>query len=105
MPLNTQEQEAFLIAARKVESYIKDDATVVTEVYKIAYLDSRGNNYTLFYGNEYWNPVCGVDALLPPYSNQTPTIVANPDGSYSYKNLPETYNMVLDALKKRMRPI
>jgi len=101
MPLTTQEQSAFLIAARQVESYIQDDVTVTVEPYKVELLDSSGNNYRFFGGNEYWNPVCGADALLPPYSQQSPTIVANPDGSYSYQNMPETYSAVLNALKAK----
>jgi hypothetical protein len=100
-PLNTQEQEAFLKAAKKVESYVKDDVTVVIEPYKVDYLDSNGNNNIFFGGNEYWNPVCGADALLPPFTNESPTIIENPDGSYSYQNLPQTYDTVLQALKHK----
>jgi hypothetical protein len=100
-PLNTLEQAAFLKAAKKVESYVNDDVTVVVEPYKVDYLDSNGNNQILFGANEYWNPVCGADALLPPFSNQAPTIVENPDGSYSYQNLPQTYDMVLKALRHK----
>ena len=101
MPLTAQEQQAFLRAAKAVESYVTDDVTVVVEPYKVAYLDSSGNNFVFFLGNEYWNPVCGADALLPPYSNQAPAIIQNPDGSFSYQNLPETYTEVLNALKKK----
>lgn len=100
MPLNAQEQAAFLKAAKKVESYVKDNVTVDMEVYKVAYIWSgNGQNYEFFGGNEYWNPVCASDALLPPFSNTAPTIVQNPDGSSSYANLPETYDLVLAALK------
>lgn len=101
MPMTAQEQKAFLKAAHQVEHYVKDHVTVVMEPYKAAFLDSNGNNYQFFGGNEYWNPVCAADALLPPYSTQVPTIVANPDGSYSYQNLPETYTIVLEALKQK----
>jgi hypothetical protein len=101
MPLNAQEQRAFLIAAKKAESFVKDDVTVVIEPYKIAYLDADGNNFVFFGGNEYWNPVCGADALLPPYGPEASTILANPDGSYSYQDLPETYTIVLEALKTK----
>lgn len=99
IPLTTAEQAAFLKAAAKVESYVLDNVTVTVEVYKVVYLDRFGNNYFFFLGDEYWNPVCGADALLPPFSNQTPAIVQNADGSYSYQNLPETYTPVLLALK------
>ena len=101
MPMTEAEQKAFLVSAKKVESYVKDDVTVAVEVYKVAYLDAGGNNFIFFAGNEYWNPVCGSDALLPPYGSQSPSIVANPDGSYGYGNLPETYTVVLDALKRK----
>ena len=101
MPLDAKEQKAFLVAAQKVESYVKDDRTVVVEAYKVACLDSGGNNNVCFLGNEYWNPVCAADALLPPFSVQSPTIVQNIDGSYSYQNLPETYSPVLNALKSK----
>ena len=102
MQLNEAEQRAFLRAAEKVESYVTDDVTVVMEPYKVAYLDSNGNNLSFFLGNEYWNPVCASDALLPPFSNQAPTIVQNPDGSHSYQNLPETYTPVLKALQENI---
>ncbi len=101
MPLNAQEQQAFLAAAQRVASYVTDNVTVTVEVYKVAYLDSAGNNSLFFLGNEYWNPVCGADALLPPYSTQAPTIIQNPDGSFSYQNLPETYTQVLTALQTK----
>lgn len=102
MPLNAQEQEAFLKAAQKVESYVKDNQTVTMEVYKVQYIwSASGQNYEFFGGNEYWNPVCAADALLPPFSNQAPTIVENPDGSSSYANMPETYTVVLNALKAK----
>jgi hypothetical protein len=55
----------------------------------------------LFGADEYWNPVCGVDALLPPFSGQAPTIIQNPDGSYGYKGMPETYTPILIALQFR----
>jgi hypothetical protein len=100
-PLNVPEQEAFLKAAKKAESYVIDNQTGVMEPYKVDFLDSKGNNTLFYYGNEYWNPVCAADALLPPFSNQAPVIVENPDGSYSYSNLPETYTTVLNALKKK----
>ena len=38
MPLTAEEQQAFLAAAQRVESYVKDDVTVTIEVYKVAYL-------------------------------------------------------------------
>jgi hypothetical protein len=101
MPLDGNEQKAFLLAAQRVESYVKDNVTVVVEPYKVAYLDESGSNQVFFIGNEYWNPVCGVDALLPPYSNQAPTIAQNADGSFAYQNLPETYSSVLSALKAK----
>ncbi|HET7452788.1 MAG TPA: hypothetical protein VFL12_08615, partial [Thermoanaerobaculia bacterium] len=101
MPMDAQEQKAFLIAAKRVESYVRDDVTVVFEPYKVAYLDGDGQNWVFFGGNEYFNPVCGADALLPPYSANTPTILANSDGSYSYQGLPETYTTVLAALKSK----
>ena len=101
MPLNAQEQQAFLAAAQKVASYVTDNVTVTVEAYKVAYLNSGGNNNLFFLGNEYWNPVCGADALLPPYSTQAPTIIQNPDGSFSYQNLPETYTEVLTALQTK----
>ena len=91
-----------LLAAKKVESFVKDPVTVTMEVYKVAYLCTfcAGEpNYLFFGGNEYWNPVCGVDALLPPFSNQPPTVVQNPDGSYGYQGIPETYTPILLALK------
>jgi hypothetical protein len=102
MPLDAKEQEAFLSAAKKIETYVKDPVTVVTEVYKVAYLCtfcSGQPNYLFFGANEYWNPVCGVDALLPPFSNQAPTIIQNPDGSYGYQGIPETYTPILWALQ------
>lgn len=101
MPLSQQEQQSFLLAAQKVESYVMDDVTVTVEVYKVAYLDNKGHNNLFFLGNEYWNPVCGADALLPPYSNVAATIVQNQDGSYSYQGLPETYSTVLTALQNK----
>jgi hypothetical protein len=101
MPLNAQEQQAFLAAAQKLASYVTDNVTVTVEAYKVAYLNSAGNNNLFFLGNEYWNPVCGADALLPPYSTQAPTIIQNPDGSFSYQNLPETYTEVLAALQTK----
>jgi hypothetical protein len=102
MPLNREEQLAFLKAAQKVESYVKDDQTVTIEVYKVAYQCCGTNlNYQFFWGNLYWNPVCGADALLPPFGKQAPKIVENPDGSYSYANLPETYTLVLETLKAK----
>jgi hypothetical protein len=103
MPLNTNEQKAFLAAAEKVESYVKDDVTVVVEPYKIAFLDSTGTNYASAFllGNEFWNPVCAADALLPPFSSQAPRIIQNPDGSFSYQGLPETYTKVLNALRRK----
>jgi len=101
MPLDAREQKAFLIAAKRAESFVKDDVTVVIEPYKVAYLDADGNKNVIFGGNEYWNPVCGSDALLPPYASNAPTILANPDGSYSYQDLPESYTVVLDALKAK----
>jgi len=99
--LDVKEQEAFLKAAQKVESYVMDDVTVVVEPYKAAYIDASGNNNLLFLGNEYWNPVCAVDALLPPFSRQAPTVVQNSDGSFSYQGLPETYTTVVRALKRK----
>ncbi|MGH9443570.1 MAG: hypothetical protein ACRD16_14985 [Thermoanaerobaculia bacterium] len=101
MPMTLQEQQAFLRAGKKVESYVKDDVTVVMEPYKVAYLDSDGNNYIFFAGNEYWNPVCGADASLPPFNTQTPAITTDGNGMYIYQNLPETYTLVLDALKAK----
>ena len=104
MPLDTREQQAFLLAAKKVETYVKDPVTVVTEVYKVAYLCTSCSgqpNYLFFGASEYWNPVCGVDALLPPFSGQAPTIIQNPDGSYGYKGMPETYTPILIALQFR----
>ena len=72
------------------------------EVYKVEYIWSgNGQNYTFFGGNEYWNPVCAADALLPPFSNQAPDIVENPDGSSSYAKMPETFTVVLNALKAK----
>jgi hypothetical protein len=65
-PLSQQEQQSFLLAAQKVESYVKDDVTVTVEVYNVAYLDSKGHNNIFFLGNEYWNPVCSrTDCSLP----------------------------------------
>lgn len=101
MPLNAQEQAAFLKAAQKLESYAKDNITVVVEPYKVAFLDSNGNNNVFFLGTEFWNPVCAADAWLPPFSKNSPTIIQNPDGSYSYKNFPETYSVVLTALQAK----
>jgi hypothetical protein len=101
MPLTTQEQQAFLLAAQKVESYVKDNVTVTMEVYKVALLDNKGHNNLFFAGNEYWNPVCAADALLPPFSNQPPLVMQNPDGSYGYQNFPETYTTVLNALQAK----
>ena len=103
--LDEREQRAFLKAAQKVESYVTDDVTVVVEAYKVAYLDNNGNNIVddIFGGNEYWNPVCGADALLPPFSTKQPTIVQNPDGSFGYANFPETYTEVLESLKAKNR--
>jgi len=100
MPLNTQERQAFLKAAQKTETFVKDSQTVTMEVYKVGYLYG-GISYTPFGGNEYWNPVCAADALLPPFSNQPPKIIQNPDGSSSYANMPETYTLVLEALKAK----
>jgi len=100
-PLNVEEQKAFLKAAAFIEGFVKDDQTVVIEPYKVDYLDEYGNNYVFFGGNEYWNPVCAADALLPPFTNEQPTIVQNNDGSYSYQGLPETYTPVLDALQQK----
>src|ERR1700733_5019079 len=59
--LDDREQQAFLRAAQKVESYVSDDVTVVIEAYKVAYLDGSGNNIVpnIFLGNEYWTAVCG----------------------------------------------
>ena len=96
MPLTVQEQNAFLLAAHKIESFILDDVTVVVEPYKVAILDGAGNNNVFFGGDEYWNPVCGADVLLPPYSQQSPTVVGD-----SFQNFPETYTMVLNALKAK----
>jgi hypothetical protein len=73
---------------------------VIVEPYKVEYL-SGGTNSFFFLGNEYFNPVCGADALLPPYTGQLPTIVQNPDGSYGYLNLQETYTPVLNALEQK----
>src|SRR5262249_34862792 len=61
MPLNAQEQQTFLQAAQKVESYVKDNVTVTVEPYKVAFIDSHGNNNLWFLGTEFWNPVCGAD--------------------------------------------
>ena len=99
--LTIQERRSFLRAARRVESYVKDDVTVVVEPYKVAYLDPTGTNFATLVANEYWNPVCAADALMPPFTDQPPTIVKNGDGSYSYANLPETYTPVLEALKRK----
>lgn len=100
MPLTKQERQAFLLAAQKVESYVKDNVTVTMEVYKVDFLDNQGNNSPLL-ADEYWNPVCAADASLPPFSNQLPTIMQNPDGSFGYQNFPETYTTVLNALQAK----
>ena len=100
LPLDKKEQRAFLRAAETVGSYVGDRRTVVMEPYKVAFI-LNGTNYTFFYANSYWNPVCAVDALLPPFSNTQPIIVQNSDGSYSYQGLPETYSVVLNALKSK----
>jgi len=102
LPLNHAEQQAFLDAAKKVAAYVKDNVTVILEPYKVQYIQQSDNSVWFFFlGNEYYNPVCAADAFMPPFTDQAPTIVKNPDGSYSYAGLPETYTTVLKALQAK----
>lgn len=101
MPLNLQEQQSFLQAADKVESYVRDNVSVTVEVYKVAFLDSHGNNNLSFLGTEFWNPVCGADQYLPPFTSNTPSISGTTEGAYYYDQIPQTYDQVLTALQAK----
>lgn len=102
--LTSQEQQSFLLAARRVQAIVKEKTptTVVMEPYKVAYLDSKGNNNVFFYGNEYWNPVCAADSYLAPFSTDARQVVWSPTSGYGYDPpLPDTYTTVLAALQSK----
>jgi hypothetical protein len=104
MPLTQQEQQAFLVAAQRTQSIVKEKTptTVVMEPYKVAYLDSKGNNNVFFIGNEYWNPVCTSDAYLAPFSTDPHSITWDPNNGWVYTPpLPDTYTPVVAALQSK----
>lgn len=104
MPLTQQEQQSFLASAQTQQTIIKEKTpiSVVMEVYKVAYLDTKGNNNVFFAGNEYWNPVCASDAYLPPFSQNSYNVVLDSNNGYDYSPaLPDTYTGVVAALQSK----
>jgi hypothetical protein len=104
MPLSKQEQQSFLLAAQRVQAVVKEKTptTVVMEPYKVAYLDSKGNNNVFFIGNEYWNPVCSADRYLAPFSTDARQVVWSLATGYTYNPpLPDSYTDVVTALQSK----
>src|SRR5262249_55805725 len=64
------------------------------------FIDSHGNNNLWFLGTEFWNPVCGADQYLPPFSNDTPS-TGTAEGTPYYDQLPQSYDQVLSALQAK----